>query len=396
MSVSPEMSSKKTKVENLFIFIACYSVIIQFFIMNGNIYSILRYILIFLIVLILFVLVLTKQFKIKNNIIIGMIIVSYITLLLGFIYSIIFNTIIIESTLFIPLLLIIIGYNLNLHLENKKLLIYCYSFSTLLVGWFIVLKYGNGFSISSQYFLAQKNQLGAIIGVSISMLLYLLCTKKTVFKNKIFLMFFTTMLIFLNIIPLFLLRNRTTMLAVIICLVFIIIKTLLSTKASIFAKFFIVCLILLLFSTSTAIDFIYNSFFLNVDVTDINSVSSDRVSVYIESIEFIKNNFLFGEILTESNIFDPHNFFIYNLQKNGILLSLGSFIFYFVFLSRLIKSWFSVKLFELNISNFLLIISFSASMIEYLQPFGPGTTQLLAWFFVGNELREGRNNGKKN
>ncbi|MFD4932119.1 O-antigen ligase family protein [Peribacillus butanolivorans] len=393
MSVSPEMSSKKRKVEYLFIFTSCYSVIIQFFLMNGNIYSILRYILIFLIILIFFVLILTKQLKIKNNLIIGMILVSYITLILGLIYSIIFNTIIIENTLFIPLLLIIIGYNLNLHLENRNLLIYCYAFSTLLVGWYIVLKFGNGFSISSQYFLAQKNQLGAIIGVSISMLLYLLFTKKAVFKNRIF---FTIMLIFLNIIPLFLLRNRTTMLAVIICLVFIIIKTLLSTQASIFAKFLIVCLILLLFSSSTTIDFIYNSFFLNVDVTDINSLSSDRVSVYSESIEFIKNNFWFGEVATESNIFDPHNFFIYNLLKNGILLSFGSFIFYFIFLRRLIKSWFSVKLFELNVSNFLLIISFSASMLEYQQPFGPGTTQLLAWFFVGNELREGRNNGKKN
>ncbi|MDM5313196.1 O-antigen ligase family protein [Peribacillus frigoritolerans] len=393
MSVSPEMSSKKRKVEYLFIFTSCYSVIIQFFLMNGNIYSILRYILMFLIILILFVLILTKQLRIKNNIIIGMILVSYIALILGLIYSIIFNSIIIENTLFVPLLLIIIGYNLNLHLENRNLLIYCYAFSTLLVGWYIVLKFGDGFSISSQYFLAQKNQLGAIIGVSISMLLYLLFTQKTVFKNRIF---FTIMLICLNIIPLFLLRNRTTMLAVIICLVIIIIKTFLSTQASIFAKFLIVCLILLLFSTSTTIDFIYNSFFLNVDVTDINSLSSDRVSVYIESIEFIKNNFLFGAVATESNIFDPHNFFIYNLLKNGILLSLGSFIFYFIFLIRLIKSWVSIKLFDLNVANFLLIISFSASMMEYQQPFGPGTTQLLAWFFVGNELREGRNNGKKN
>ncbi|MGG0722193.1 O-antigen ligase family protein [Bacillus mycoides] len=389
---------KNKKIQYLFVFTACYSVAMQAFLMVEGIYSILRYILYALMLLILFALFVTKQIRLKNNTIIAMIVIAYISLLIGLVYSIIFGTnIIIESTLLVPLLLIIIGYNVNLHTKNQRWLIYCYAMLTSLVGWYIILNFGNGLTLSGQYFLAQKNQIGAILGVSIALLLYILFSQKGIIREKLAPILFTSILLIMNIIPLFLLRNRTTMLAIIVCFVLVIIKTFLNVGTKKSAKFLIVFSgLLMLFSANTIIDFVYESFFLNTDTKDLNSVSGDRFDVYVATIEFLKNNLWFGKMGTESSIFDPHNFLLYNLYKKGLLLSLGYFIIYFLFLGKIVKSWLTVKLADLSISDYLLIISFITSISEYQQPFGPGTTQLLAWFFIGNELRNGNKYEKKN
>ncbi|MCR6466511.1 O-antigen ligase family protein [Bacillus paranthracis] len=389
---------KNKKIQYLFVFTACYSVAIQAFLMVESVYSILRYILYALMMLILFSLFITKQIRLKNNIIIGIIVIAYISLLIGLSYSIIFGThITIESTLLVPLLLIIIGYNVNLHIKNKRWLIYCYATLTSLVGWYIILNFGSGLTLSGQYFLAQKNQIGAILGVSIALLLYILFSQKGIISEKVVPILFTIILLVMNLVPLFLLRNRTTMLAIMVCLVLVIIKMFFNAGTKKSAKVLIVLSgLLMLFSANTIIDFIYEAFFLNTNMNDMNSISGDRFDVYVITIEFLKDNLWFGQMGTESSIFDPHNFLLYNLYKKGFFLSLGYIIIYFLFLGKIVRSWITVRLVDLSISDYLLIISFITSISEYQQPFGPGTTQLLAWFFMGNELRNGKRNEEKN
>jgi len=388
--------SNKILTEYFFIFIACYSVIIQAFV-NISLYSVLKYILYLLICFFIFNLIITNRFNIKNKVILGLIIIAYLNLLLGLIYSIIFNTVIIETTLMIPLILIIIGYNLRFKIKDTNLLIFCYSLSTLLVGWYIIFVFGNGFSISSQYFFPQKNQLGAILGVSVFSLMFFLLNGKNNIKIKLRFRIMAITLLFLNILPLLLLRNRTTMFAIIVIFILILIKNLKINKTSSIFKFLLVCIgFSLLLTFETVFKFLYDSFFLNFDSNDIDSLSANRVSVYIESFQFIKNNFLFGLLGSKSNIFDPHNFILYHLFKTGFILNLGVFIVYFAILGNVLKTWLSLRLSEISLSNYLLILSLVASIFEYQQPFGPGTTQLLAWLFVGNALRERKNHEERN
>ena len=391
MSSNHKLENDKNRHSSLFILIACYSVLIQIFSNNASTYFILRAGLYGLTFLLIFNLIISKTFDAMNRKIKLMIFVVYFSQIIRFVYIVLFDSkLIIEGTLFIPLLFVIVGNSIEFTQKNKKLLIYSYSLMTAFVGMYLVFKYGNGFALTNEYFFSQKNQVGAVIGASISLLLYKIFSDNDKLIRKPYLI----LLVIANIIPLFVLRNRTTMVAIILIIILIFVKLLLSGKDNMVTKLMLILIIMFSLTPSNSmIDYVYDSFFMNYDITDVNSISANRFESYLESIEFLSKNFIFGEIRTNSGIFDPHNFIIFNLLSNGALLSFGYLIVYFLFLSKLIKDWRILDIRNLKISNYLLIISYVGSIFEYMPPFGPGTTQMLAWFFIGNELR-GQINGK--
>src|SRR5699024_5768667 len=147
--------------------------------------------------------------------------------------------------------------------------------------------------------------------------------------------------------------------------------------------------IIILLTSNQVVSYFYDVFFLNVDTNDINSISSNRLESYIKSVPFILEKFLFGELIVNANNFDPHNFVLYTLQKKGLILSFSIILIYFYFLIFMLKNLVHSKLNKISIPTLLLLLAFISSLFEYQAPFGPGTTQLITWFFIGNSMRKG-------
>lgn len=374
----------KIIINKLLILIVYYTVIMQFFVTNAKFYSTLRIILMLAIVALFLIVMLLNRGLYINKLLYLFIVISYISFIIGLILSVIFGNPIFELTILIPLIMMILGLNIKLSDRERQVLMYGYVLLTGALGIYFVLKYGSGFVISAQYILAQKNQIGSIIGISIVIILYNLLVKRQH-------VFYNSLLLIVNLLPLLILRTRTIVIGVIVIFFYLLLKNIAFQikNKRIFKLIIIIFGIIILLTSNQVVSYFYDVFFLNVDTNDINSISSNRLESYIKSVPFILENFLFGELIVNANNFDPHNFVLYTLQKKGLILSFSIILIYFYFLIFMLKNLVHSKLNKISIPTLLLLLAFISSLFEYQAPFGPGTTQLITWFFIGNSMRKG-------
>ncbi len=81
------------------------------------------------------------------------------------------------------------------------------------------------------------------------------------------------------------------------------------------------------------IEYINTSLFTNYDLSDLNSLSAGRISGYTNALNFIGENFLFGNINamhTYNLSIKPHNFILYKLVQLGAIFAMP-FIFLLLF-----------------------------------------------------------------
>src|SRR5699024_1357354 len=138
--------------------------------------------------------------------------------------------------------------------------------------------------------------------------------------------YLSSILFSLNLLVLLTFRNRGSILGISICVLFILFSTFeyKQTVNKWFIIFFIVCVFIILSATCLfdgLYSFVWDSFTLNYDVTDLESLSAGRMDTYIDAICYSFNHPIAGEILSNPDVLGtPHNYILYNWVRYGIVL----------------------------------------------------------------------------
>lgn len=294
--------------------------------------------------------------------------------------------------LLIPLGILICSINTKFDLKSKRNICTIYVITVSILAISTIFYYGEGFVVSQMYNIPSKNQIGPMIAIT-SLISFLAIVDRAFLgiKRKYMPLFLITL--FINIACLAAIRNRAGLLSFFVCVflyfilnrkVYLTIKKLLAIHISICLIFFI----LLSGIISPVINYLWDSFTLNYDITNIDSFSAGRSDTYIDALNFAFNHPFLGSIgstVTFRGV--PHNYLIYNIAYFGVLLSLPLILFY-------LYLWiFTIKGIRNNINNnlyqpvnWIVLLALIVSIFEYTYPFGPGTSQLMTWFLVGQSL----------
>jgi len=131
------------------------------------------------------------------------------------------------------------------------------------------------------------------------------------------------------------------------------------------------------------------AFTLNFDLHDLNSLSADRINTYKLAVEYIRMYPAFGELTAGESLYGiAHNYILNKWVKYGLIGSLPFVLFYIYLVLVIMKNAFfeGVNLEGKKTAHWLLIYGFIISVFEYTFPFGPGTSQVMTWFMLGNYL----------
>jgi O-antigen ligase len=140
--------------------------------------------------------------------------------------------------------------------------------------------------------------------------------------------------------------------------------------------------------------YIWDSIFLNYDTNNLNSFSAGRIDTYISAINFSIKNPLLGLLNGYSSFYDssPHNYILFNLVNFGIVGSFPFIIFYlYIFYFALKKDTKINNNDVFKVLTFAFIALLVISNLEYTYPFGPGVSQLMVWFLMGQLIKEKKN-----
>lgn len=274
-------------------------------------------------------------------------------------------------------------------------LLRAYIILATILGISSVFYYGDGFIITQSYFLEAKNQIGPLLGIATVMTeVWLVKEQGASIKKRVALFLLFIVLLFSIVF----IRNRSSLVGIfgITCLLS---GSVLRGKKTI--KFYLLLTFLLIgviIATLTGvfdglIDIFINSLTMNYDVADLDSLSAGRTDVYLQAIDFIKNNFFLGEMGgTEfiSTTF-PHNYVLNKMVELGVLGSLLFLSLYFYFWIFVIKNlFFKGTKYLYGIPLWVMLFSLIISLFEYTYPYGPGTSQLMVWFMLGQQLNNAK------
>jgi len=295
--------------------------------------------------------------------------------------------------LLIPFGILICSLNTTFNKRQVSNLLIWYVILSLILGLSSIVYYGSGLLFTGVYFLPGKNQIGPILGISTIIIgIYTIDNKQLNLKNKntlmnagIFIMLFISLLI---------IRNRASVVGVIIVMSFAMIYTFdrKITYKKVFL-FIIISLMIFLGLISGVFDNIINTIIQAIIYNptgeyDLNSISSGRIEDYRLALEFVKNYPIAGEIEAgfASNI-GPHNYVLYKWVAYGVVFSFPIIIFYTYL-------WFFnfVELLRTPIKHFnfpiwILLFSLIVSLLEYTYPYGPGVSQIVLWFSLGQYIK---------
>lgn len=374
------------------VLLAGYIGAIQAFAPDPSIYPLLQLGIYVLLGGIFFRLALDNDLRARHPLIGLMAFVALMNLALRSVASIYTGTILVgRDPLVIPLVLIVLGMSTRDRLDPRTLAT-VYALASLTAAWYVIITHG-GLSAEGAYFVAQKNQLGAVIAGAFSLSLWAFVDSFVVHHRRSSLgRLLTLAMLVAAFAALLILRNRSSLVALMILIVLVLFKLISSRHAGVGVKMVILAgvPILLGMAGSQLWQLINDALFEGFDAGDVNNLSANRVEVYVESIGFLRTNWLFGDIANDSGIFDPHNFVLYNLVRFGLILSLGHLVVYASCLIRLVREWKGVDLFSVAPWAYPLLVAMFTSLLEYAQPFGPGSAQFLTWLLVGRGLVERR------
>lgn len=146
-----------------------------------------------------------------------------------------------------------------------------------------------------------------------------------------------SILTMISFFTLIMMRNRSSLIAIFIVVIILIVKKI--TQKITLKKLLILILssfVLFLFIQTEffyiTLKMISDSLFLNYNVNDLNSLSANRTDVYLYALHYIKENFLFGELIS-SNAFTslygfPHNYVLNKLVLYGFFGGMPFILFY--------------------------------------------------------------------
>jgi O-antigen ligase len=300
----------------------------------------------------------------------------------------------------LPVALLIVPFGiLTLALTNQYsqkdllILLWVFSISNVLMGLINIFYYGEGFNITGSHLVPEKNQIGPMIGYSILIFLYFINSYK-----KIWLKMIASGLVVFSLLILLAVRNRSAIVGISLMIVFILgysiyigIKKLLqNNKREVLITFGVITIVtfigLQLEVIQALLERIWLSITYNRVITDLNSLSSGRYQLILDSFMWIETYPLFGFIGIETIPISEytHVYVLHTLMQYGILGSIPFLIFYVVLILLTLRILIRIDRDPINLLIFMIFsVSLIISVLEYSYPYGPGVSQFILWFVLG-------------
>lgn len=301
--------------------------------------------------------------------------------------------------LLIPFGILLCSLNIRFNKKELKNILGIYIVLSTILGVSLLFYYGEGFTITSSYFLTGKNAIGPLLGTSTIILSHSLLFAKNdiedikIFSKNNFIKLFLLMLLVLSII---ILRNRAGLVGLIVVISLMIIKKakfkITIRSIIVFQLILIIILILVLTgSFSKLVSPVWTSFTMNYDIYDINSISAGRTNTYLDSLNYSIKYPIIGELGKLNEFYGTaHNYILNKWVKYGIIGSFPFIMFYLLLWKLAIKMTIKNKKGSKKntIGFWILLFSLIVSIFEYTYPFGPGSSQIIVWFLLGQYLNK--------
>jgi hypothetical protein len=297
----------------------------------------------------------------------------------------------------VPLGIIVCALSLDFNKKELNIFIFAYVILALIMGLRTIFYYGEGFVLSRDvYIIHHKNQIGPLLGIAALIMLLSIFDKRIL--NIKFLGIAPKIIIFALIMGCILvMRNRAGSAAIVLTIIFY----LLISKKIFFNRDYLMVTILMFSSLILLyylgplrgiVDFVWESFTRNYDISDLDNFSAGRLEVLINATVYVRENPLLGRLGGISFNGSVHNYLLRKWVNYGLLLSLPIAILYiylyFFVIQNVTKNNNSMAL----LVGWLMLYSLIISNLEYTYPFGPGVSQLMLWFLFGVHLKSSTRN----
>lgn len=280
-----------------------------------------------------------------------------------------------------------IGTNLTTTEKNLLLSLRCYVVCSIIIGFACISHYLGAFIIADQYLVAGKNAFGTTLAIAGIISFYLFVYKRNA-KPIMLLDISSVVIIFIELLTI---RARLATLGFLIVCVILFLRSNLKKNYVFFIIVFLAGAVFLSTNYSTALNFIYNSFFQNKE----SDFTSARLGLYSRALEIIYQSPFLGNYdgrFFVDKHYQVHNFLLNKLSHYGVLLSIPWFFLYFRLFFCCIKNWLkcsSDSLLLLGCS--VMFMLFWESLGEYTYPFGPGTITFLPFLVFGFTVTHNKN-----
>lgn len=284
------------------------------------------------------------------------------------------------------------GWRLNWSDKRLLVLVLVFAASVLEMGLALVFMKGIGFKISRTYFADQKNAVGPMLATAAVLAAGLLRRKRDIKGNLINLVLLA--LIFLCVLTILTIRSRAALLSLGLVLALLLYQrfkgkyVLLTIVGGILLLGIVVVLL-----PPFVKDYVHQSFFAGFS----GDVTSGRMSRNENAMDIFCQNPLFAHLKNPVAIETVHNFPLYALCEYGLLFAFSLLLVYFYMLIAVVKRIFSTSLpNSAAIGYYAMLVLFVVSMFEYAFPFGPGTSTVMNFVFLGLAFRFSEEKIEKN
>lgn len=313
--------------------------------------------------------------------------ISLLLLLVNYDYAI-YDDFILASMCFV----LLIGTSVFFKEKHIKIAFIIYSIISFVVGIQTIIAYGVSFDISDVYLISHKNSICVNWAVcAVGMVFFGLTGKKNVFS----VIYFVVTALFLTLI--LMARGRAAFVAAVLCIIYILLKIYMSVSpqkvmAYLFAGIILVSGLIFLMVHLGIDNFIMTSFLQGRDISDIDNISSGRVVMLYDNIEYIIHNFLFGYAYSVvGNPVPSHMYVLRILVTFGLIGGLPFLVPYFVMMKCILSGLTAMhaqrKFYTWELGYYLAAIVYIVSAFEPAFPLAPKTVTSIVYFMLGVSIR---------
>jgi len=134
--------------------------------------------------------------------------------------------------------------------------------------------------------------------------------------------------------------------------------------------------------------YLYDALFLNYDITDIDSISTNRMTRNLIGIDFLLKYPLTGQLGHTFYGRKIHNYVLISLVSYGALLSSLILIIYFKYVLKIIRAIRKNTFQYYEVGPLVMIILLIISLFEYTYPYAPGSAVFFPFFLLGQYLKK--------
>jgi hypothetical protein len=285
--------------------------------------------------------------------------------------------------LFIACIALIIGWQTNISCKTLKGIGILFIASVLFMLMMQVFINIGGFQIHQVYLTNAKNSIGGLAATAMIMAVILAFEDNNTTRSKVIF----SILTLLVLVCLLTIRARTATLVALMLVVFILTRKLYFKKRSILTPtlyLVLVVLILYLLLPDMAVNYVFDSFTYGYE----DNLLANRGERNEMALNFLKDNFLLGNMSGKAYVPWIHNFPLLQLYNFGFIGALPVLSLYVYLAIAVATGLLKYNIFDINNVGFLLLaVSFGISMTEPTYPFGPGTVNIFNFTMFGIALR---------